>query len=158
MININDPSQDGFRLFMNVADKIPSIGNRLEQLSQEDVWSLQKLSKATQYDGFIIFIAVDYKTEKLVIEAFLPHHKNREIPPFEDFPRPLIYIGNDVAPEAVMKELQTMCDRYYSLNPPSYERVKVTANGYMYNTSAHNIFMRDHGMHRTFIPSDYNQR
>lgn len=142
------------KLLQNVVELMKLRNTRIEKLTEKNIWTLQRLSKSLNNGGINIFPTVDLATKKLVIDAIDPHEEGREFAPFDLHPGPIIFIDNEVSPEDAAMQLQKLSKRYYALKPPLHERIKIKSSDDLFKPSEHDIFMRDNGMHVTYITSE----
>jgi len=142
------------KLLQNVVELMALRNTPIEKLAEKNIWTLQRLSKSLSNGGIRIFPTVDRATDKLVIDGIDQHEEGREFLPFDLHPGPIIFIDNEVSAKHAATQLQALVNRYYALKPPTYERVKIVSSGDLSKPSEHDIFMRDNGMHVTYITSD----
>jgi hypothetical protein len=148
-------------------DQIP-----ISSLEELDIDMLQRVSKAANFDGIVLILAVDLYDKNLVVGTFSPDRRSKPLLPFSDFPDSAIYISNSADIYEVIEKLKEMSKRYLTLNPLPFKKYnddddpggdihKVTVDEFLRgNLQAkykHELFMRDHGMHQTVIPSGYKK-
>jgi hypothetical protein len=148
-------------------DQIP-----ISSLEELDIDMLQRVSKAAHFDGVMLILAVDLYDKNLVVGTFSPDRRSKPLLPFPECPDSAIYISNSADIYEVIEKLQEMSERYSSLNPPPFQKyddddgpggdihkVKVEEflRGNLQAKYKHELFMRDHGMHQTVIPSGYKK-
>lgn len=152
---------------LNYLDEIP-----LTTLEELDIDMPQRISKAAHFDGVMLLLAVDHYDKNLVVGNFSPDRQSKPLLPFSESPDSAIYISNAADIDEVIGTLRSMSERYSSLNPPPFQKYddddgpggdihKVTVEEFLRgNLQAkykHELFMRDHGIHHTVIPSGYKK-
>jgi hypothetical protein len=145
----------------------------IAKLEEQDIDMLQRISKAAKYDGLMLLLAVDFHDKNLIVEKYFPDRKSKPLLPFYESPDSAIYISNDADSYAVVRKLREISERYDLLDAPPfqiYEHDDETENcnwaipveEFIHKNAkakcAHELFMRDHGMHQTVIPTDYKNR
>ncbi|TXF99206.1 hypothetical protein [Massilia arenae] len=148
-------------------DQIP-----ISSLEELDIDLLQRVSKAAHFDGVKLTLAVDTYDKNLIVGTFSPDRRSKHLLPFSESPDSEIYVSNSADVCEVMDKLQEMSERYSSLNPPPFQKYsdddgpegdihKVTVEEFLrgnrQSKHKHELFMRDHGMHQTVIPSGYKK-
>jgi len=104
--------------------------------------------------------------------SFSPDRQSKLLLPFFESSESAIYISNSADIDEVIDKLQEMSERYSLSNPPPFQKYNQDdgPGGDIYNVRVeefqrgnreakykHEVFMRDHGMHQTVIPSGYKQ-
>jgi len=148
-------------------DEIP-----IADLEESDIGMLQRISKAAHFDGFMLLLSVDSYDKNLIVGTYCPDRQSNPMPLFTDSPDSTIYISNVADPYEVYKKLQEMSERYDLLDAPPFQKYDHNDETENCNWTvpideltienakakyAHEVFMRDYGMHQTCIPSDYKK-
>jgi len=148
-------------------DQIP-----ISSLEQLDIDMLQRLSKAANFDGIKIILTVDVYEKDLTVASFSPDRQSKPLLSFCESPESAIYMSNSADIDEVIDKLQEMSERYSLSNPPPFHKYNEDdgPGGDIYNVRVeefqrgnreakykHEVFMRDHGMHQTVIPSGYKK-
>lgn len=136
------------------------------ELRDSDIIMLQRISAAANCEGLMLLLSVDFYDKNLVVGTYHPDRQSNCMLPFHDAPDSTVYISNDADPAQVVKILQEMSNRYDLLDAPPFQKYADDTNDvpmdqYILGNAkakyAHEIFMRDHGMHNTVIPNDYKK-
>ena len=145
----------------------------IADLRELDIAMLQRISKAANYDGLMLLLAVDFHDKNLVVGSYCPDRQSKPLLPFSESPDSAIYISNDADPETVFRKLQEISERYDLLDAPPFQKYAdddetencnwtVPIDEFMQENAKskyeHEVFMRDYGMHQTVIPLDYKRR
>lgn len=153
---------------INYLEEIP-----IAQLEAQDIDMLQRISNAAKYDGLMLLLSVNFHNKNLIVEKYCPDRKSKPLLPFYESPDSVIYINNDADPYDVVQKLREISERYDLLDAPpfhKYEHDDETENcnwtipieDFIHENAkakaAHELFMRDYGMHQTVIPADYKKR
>jgi hypothetical protein len=148
-------------------------GIPIADLRELDIAMLQRISKAANYDGLMLSLAVDFHDKNLIIDGYCPDRQSKPLLPFDESPDSAIYISNEASPEAVFLKLQEISERYNLLDTPPFQKYDSNDDAESFNWTvpidefiqenakskfAHEVFMRDYGMHQTVIPVDYKKR
>jgi len=145
----------------------------IAELRELDIDMLQRISKAANYDGLMLLLAVDFHDKNLVVGSYCPDRQSKPMLPFSQSSDSVIYISNEADPEDVFRKLQEISERYELLDAPAFQKYadddeiencnwNVPIEELMQENAKskyeHEVFMRDYGMHQTVIPADYKQR
>jgi hypothetical protein len=148
-------------------DQIP-----ISSLEQLDIDMLQRLSKAAHFDGVKLILAVGVYDKNLIVGSFSPDSQSKPLLPFFESPESAIYVSNSADIDEIIDKFQEMSERYSLSNPPPFQKYNDDDGpaGDIYNVTVeefqrgnreakykHEVFMRDHGMHQTVIPSGYKK-
>jgi len=139
----------------------------ISDLEELEIGTLQRISRAANFDGVMLVLSVDSNDRNLVVGNYCPDRQSKPLLPFLESPDSTIYISNDADPSEVVQKLQEICVHYSALTAPPFQ--KYTHNDENADMSwivpmeeflianarakyKHELFMRDHGMHNIVIP------
>jgi hypothetical protein len=153
---------------MHYLEEIP-----IAKLEEQDIDMLQRISKAANHDGLMLVLAVDFHDKNLIVEKYCPDKQSKPLLPFYNSPDSVIYISNEADPYDVVQKLREISERYDLLDAPPFQKYghddetencnwSVPIEDFIHENAkakcAHELFMRDYGMHQTVIPADYKKR
>jgi hypothetical protein len=145
----------------------------ISDLEELDIGMLQRISKAANFDGLMLLLSVDSYDKNLIVGTYCPDRKSIPMPIFTESPDSVIYIDNEADPYEVCKKLQEISERYDLLDAPPFRKYEhddetencnwtIPVDEFIEENAkakyAHEVFMRDYGLHQTVIPTDYKKR
>lgn len=139
----------------------------ISNLKEIDINIMQCISKGSNCDGVILLLGVNSCHGNLIVRSYHPDRLVKSLPKFSESPDSAIYISNQANPERAAATLNKMSEHYNSLVTPSFQEVADKYEDAMMAEYleadakakySHEIFMRDHGMYTTVIPSEYRSQ
>ncbi|WP_312183392.1 hypothetical protein [Massilia timonae] len=167
MKKIEEKIAEGNFLFMTAVDMMPAlIDIPLKELRENDIFVLQKISKAAFHDGIEISVGVDFDDKLLTALRIAPDFISNLESSRLEADHPTIYIANDISPIRAVRALQAISERYSRSSPPPYLDYHPNADASRFDqwTTAgveernkHDLFMRNHDMYHISIPPKYRK-
>lgn len=158
---------EGNFLFMTAVDMMPALMDiPLNELLENDIFVLQRISKAAFHDGIKISIGVDFD-DKLLIALKIAPDLISDLGCFHlNAPHPTVYIANDISPIRAVLALQAISERYSRSSPPPYfdyhpdthaSRFDQWTEALIGERYKHDLFMRGQDMYHISIPPKYRK-
>jgi hypothetical protein len=167
MKKIEEKIAEGNFLFMSVVDMMPAlIDIPLKELRENDIYVLQRISKAALHDGIKISIGVDFEDKLLTALRIAPDLKSDSGCSRRNVPHPTVYIANNISPAKAVLALEAISERYSILSPPPYfdyhpdadaSRLDQWIEADVEGRHKHDLFMRNHDMYHISVPAKYRK-